>query len=160
MPTRRAVLLGGAAVGVGLVGVGVGVEQGALPGRPWFQAHLGLNGEDGAIPDVEPGPVEQGSFTSQARGGVDTGWSIIRPPGEPPASLVVALHGLGADHRTLTSPQFGIDRYLAAYVDGGGTPYAIVTVDRVPTARTRAGWSPTSCCRSWRSTGSTPRGSG
>jgi S-formylglutathione hydrolase FrmB len=123
------VLIGGAAVGVGLVGVGVGVEQGALPGRPWFQARLGLNGEDGVIPDVEPGPVQQGSFTSEARGGVETGWSIIWPPGERPARFVVALHGLGANHWTLTSPQFGTDRFLAAYVVEGGTPFAIVTAD-------------------------------
>ncbi len=129
MPTRRAVLLGGAVVGVGLVAAGAGVEQGALPGRPWLQAHLGLNDEDGVVPDVEPGPVEQGSFTSAARGGVDTGWSIIRPPGEPPSVFVVALHGLGADHWTLTSPALGLDRYLAAYVADGGTPFAVVAVD-------------------------------
>ncbi len=121
-------LLGGAAV-VGVGAVGAGIERGVLPGRPWLQANLGLNGEDGTIPDVEPGPIEKGSFLSAARGGVETGWSIIRPPGQPPSACVVALHGLGADHTTLTGPQFGIDRHLAAYVEDGGAPFAIVAAD-------------------------------
>jgi enterochelin esterase-like enzyme len=132
MPTRRAVLLGGAGVAaVGLVGVGAGIEQGVLPGRPFLQAHLGLDGEDGVIPDIEPGEVIAGSFVSAARGGVETGWSLILPPGIPPDGLpvVVALHGLGANHTTLTGPEFGIDRFLAAYVEDGGTPFAIVAAD-------------------------------
>lgn len=130
MPTRRSVLLGGVAVaGVGLVGVGI--EQGRLPGRPWLQEQLGLDGEDGVIPDVEAAPVVEDSFTSAARGGVETGWSLIRPPGvdDEPLPLVVALHGLGADHTTLTGPDFGLDRFLAAYVGAGGTPFAIVAPD-------------------------------
>jgi enterochelin esterase-like enzyme len=132
MPTRRAVLLGGAGVAaVGLVGVGAGIEQGVLPGRPSIQAQLGLNGKDGTIPDVAPGPVEEGSFVSAARGGVETGWSLILPPGSQGDGLpvVVALHGLGATHATLTGPGFGIDRFLAAHVDGGGAPFGIVAAD-------------------------------
>ena len=102
-----------------------------LPGRPFLQAHLGLNGEDGVVPDVEPGEVIEDSFVSEARGGVETGWSLILPPGSPTDGLpvVVALHGLGATHATLTGPQFGLDRFLAAHVEGGGTPFAIVTAD-------------------------------
>jgi enterochelin esterase-like enzyme len=41
----------------------------------------------------------------------------------------VALHGLGANHATLTGPELGIDRFLAAYVEAGGTPFAIVAAD-------------------------------
>jgi S-formylglutathione hydrolase FrmB len=125
------VLLGGAIVGAGLVGAGVGIEQGVLPGRPFVQAHLGLNGDDGVIPDVEPGPVEEGTFVSAARGGMETGWSLIQPPGDPghPLPLVVALHWLGADHATLTGRKLGLDRYLAAYVADGGTPLAIAAPD-------------------------------
>jgi enterochelin esterase-like enzyme len=132
MPTRRAVLLGGAGVAAaGLVGVGAGIEQGVLPGRPFLQARLGLDGEDGVIPDIEPGPVEEATFVSAARGGLETGWSLIQPPGDPghPLPLVVALHWLGADHTTLTGPKLGLDRYLAAYVADGGTPLAIVAPD-------------------------------
>ncbi len=131
VPTRRTFLLGGAATAAaGLVGAGVGIEQGALPGRPWLQARLDLNGEDGVVPEVEPGPVVEGSFTSEARGGVDTGWSLIRPPRHDELlPLVVAMHGLGADHRSITSPAFAVDRYLAAYVASGGTPFAIAAAD-------------------------------
>jgi enterochelin esterase-like enzyme len=132
VPKRRTFLLGGVGIATaGLVGAGAGIEQGLLPGRPFLQARLGLNGEDGTIPDVAPGPVETGSFVSAARGGVETGWSLILPPGIPPDGLpvVVALHGLGASHTTLTGPQFGIDRFLAAHVEDGGTPFAIVAAD-------------------------------
>jgi len=132
MPTRRAVLLGGAGVvTAGLAGVGYGVEQGVLPGRPWLQDHLGLNGADGVIPDIEPGQVIEDSFVSQARGGVGVGWSLILPPGPPTTALpvVVALHWLGADHETLTGPQLGLDRFLAQHVADGGTPFAIAAPD-------------------------------
>lgn len=128
--SRRA-LLGGAAGAVVAAGAaGTGVQQGWVPGRPWVQAHLGLNGEPGAVPDVEPGPVTTGSFVSAARGGLETGWALLRPPGgSGPLPLVVALHGLGADHATLIGPSFGLDRFLAAAVADGAAPYAIATVD-------------------------------
>jgi len=130
--TRRTFLLGGAGiVAAGLVGVGVGIQQGELPGRPFLQAHLGLNGEDGVIPDIEPGPVLEDSFTSAARGGVEVGWSLLLPPGSDSMAVpvVVALHALGGDHRTLTGPDFGLDRYLAQHVEDGGRPFVIAAPD-------------------------------
>lgn len=132
MPSRRTVLLGGAGVvAAGLVAAGAGVEQGILPGRPFFQEHLGLNGEDGVIPDVQPGPELEDSFTSAARGGVEVGWSLILPPGgeDPTLPLVVALHWLGVDHRSLTGNELGLDRYLAQHVADGGAPFAIAAPD-------------------------------
>jgi S-formylglutathione hydrolase FrmB len=42
---------------------------------------------------------------------------------------VVALHGLGGSHATLTGPEFALDRYLAAAVAAGAPPFAIATVD-------------------------------
>ncbi len=124
-------LLGGAAVAAAaVVGGGVGVEQGVLPGRPWLQARLGLNGEAGVVPDVEPGPVETGSFVSEHRLGADVGWCVIRSPGAArDLPVVVALHGLGEDHRSLLGPAFGLDRYLAAAVAAGVAPYAIAVAD-------------------------------
>ena len=90
--SRRALLMGGVAVTAGVVGAGLGVAQGEPPGRPWLQARLGLNGEAGLVPDVEPGTVTSGSFVSARRLGAATGWSIIRPPGEDgPLPVVVAL---------------------------------------------------------------------
>jgi pimeloyl-ACP methyl ester carboxylesterase len=123
-------LLGGA----GVVAAGLfGVEQGVLPGRPWLQEHLRLDGPDGVIPDVEPGRVVEDSFVSEARGGVEVGWSLILPPGVSPRDsslpLVVALHWLGADNTTLTGSELGLDRYLAAHAREGGQPFAIVAAD-------------------------------
>jgi pimeloyl-ACP methyl ester carboxylesterase len=132
VPSRRTFLLGGAGVvTAALAGTGLGIEQGALPGRPVFQEHLGLNGADGVIPDIEPGPVLEGSFTSAARGGVEVGWSLLLPPGpeEQVLPLVVALHALGGDHRTLGSPDFGLDRFLAQHVADGGAPFAVAAPD-------------------------------
>jgi hypothetical protein len=121
-------------VAAGLVAAGVGVEQGVLPGRPFIQEHLGLDGEDGVIPDIAPGLELEDSFASAARGGVEVGWSLILPPGYGAADaarlpLVVALHWLGVDHRQLTGRNLGIDRYLAQHVQDGGAPFAIAAPD-------------------------------
>ena len=131
MLSRRTLLLGGSAVaGSAAVAAGVGVEQGALPGRPWIQDRLGLNGAAGVVPDVAPGPVVSGSFISEHRLGARTGWSVIRPPGAPRRlPVVVALHGLHGDHATLLGPKFELDRFLAAAVASGVPPFAIATVD-------------------------------
>lgn len=123
-------LLGGATAAVVVVGTGAGVEQGVLPGRPWLQAHLGLNGEAGVIPDVEAGPVETHTFVSQHRLGAETGWCLIRPPGRhTDLPVVVALHGLGQDAATLVGPSMGLGRYLAAAVATGVPPFAIAAAD-------------------------------
>ncbi|MET0521121.1 MAG: alpha/beta hydrolase-fold protein [Jiangellaceae bacterium] len=130
-PSRRAILLGGLGVGAaGVAAAAVGVEEGVLPGRPLVQETLGLNGEPGRVPDVAPGRVVQGSFVSQARGGVRTGWSIAYPPGSPAElPVLVVLHGLGNDHRSAMSPHLGLDRFLAAGVKAGLPPFAIASVD-------------------------------
>ena len=131
MLSRRALLLGTAGAGVAGVGaVGVGIQQGVLPGRPFLQELLGRNGEDGFVPDIAPGRVERGSFPSQHRLGVGTGWALCRPPGSSgPLPLVVALHGVGGDHATLIGPSFGLPEFLAQAVAGGVPPFAIATVD-------------------------------
>lgn len=131
MPSRRAVLLGGTGVvAAGALGAGAGVYQGVLPGRPQVQALLGLNGEVGQVPDVVPGTVEVGSFVSERRGGVETGFRVITPIG-PSTGLpvVVALHGRGSNSRTLVGPDFHVEKFLAAHVKAGGAPFAIGTVD-------------------------------
>lgn len=124
-------LLGGAGVAVAAVaGTGVAVEQGVLPGRPWLQAHLGLNGEAGVLPDVEPGRTQTGSFVSEHRRGAQTEWCVIRPPGaEGELPVVVALHGLGQDTDTLVGSSMGLPRYLAAAVADGVAPFAIAAAD-------------------------------
>jgi enterochelin esterase-like enzyme len=131
VPTRRAFLLGGAGVAVaGVAGAGLGVEKDVLPGRTFAYEHLGLNGADGVVPDIEPGRVESGSFASAARG-TDVGYQVIFPPGDedPLLPVVVALHWLGADAATLTSDELGLDRYLAQHVADGGAPFVIAAAD-------------------------------
>jgi dienelactone hydrolase len=130
MLRRRTLLTGAAAVVVVGAGGAVGVQQGVLPGRPFLQKHLALNGEDGMVPDVEPGPVVTGSFTSRARLGEVVGWGLARPPGaDGPLPLVIALHALGGSHSSLLGPNFGVPEFLAAAVADGVPPFAIATVD-------------------------------
>ena len=131
MLSRRTLLLGGTAAGAALlVGAGVGVQQGALPGRPWLQEHLHLNGPDGVVPDVAAGPVEYGRFVSAARLGADTGWCLIYPPGhDERLPVVVALHALGQDHASLVAPDMGLPQYLAAAIRDGVPPFAIAAAD-------------------------------
>ena len=62
--SRRTLLIGGAGVVVaGVAGVAA-VEAGLLPGRTTLHSVLGLNGEAGVVPDIEPGPSVSGEFVS------------------------------------------------------------------------------------------------
>jgi pimeloyl-ACP methyl ester carboxylesterase len=130
MPSRRAVLLGGVGVvAAGAAGAGAGVYEGALPGRPQLQAVLGLNGEAGKVPDVEPALAEEGSFVSERRGGVETGFTVLTPLNSPAGlPVVVALHGRGSNHRSLARG-LRLERFLEDHVERGGAPFALCTVD-------------------------------
>lgn len=77
--SRRAVLLSGAGLAVAAAG-----SFGCTATRP------------GAT------DLEEGSFTSAARGGLETRWSISRPPGVTDATslpVLLVLHGKGGNHR-------------------------------------------------------------
>ncbi|MBZ5740346.1 alpha/beta hydrolase [Nocardioides mangrovi] len=126
MPSRRALLLGGAGVVVaGAVGAATGVEQGWLPGRPWAQAHLGLNGDDGVIPaDVEPVLGLTRSFRSEAMAGARVPYTLLQPFSRRPLPVVVALHGLGQHHDTVVG-ELGLGAYLAQAIQDGVRPFAI-----------------------------------
>jgi pimeloyl-ACP methyl ester carboxylesterase len=68
--------------------------------------------------------TETHSFTSAARGGRRTAWSIVRPAqAADPLPIVVALHGLGQDHSILRS--LGAAAALAA----SGHAFAVVAPD-------------------------------
>lgn len=128
MLSRRSLLAGGAVIGAAGVAGAAGVHQGVVPGRPWLQERLGLNGADGVVPEIDAAAPERGRFVSAHRG--PTGWALIRPAGTPAdLPLVVALHGLGADHATLLGASFGLPEFLAAHVAGGGSPFAIAAAD-------------------------------
>lgn len=125
MFSRRSLLLGGTAVGAVAVAAGIGVEQGVLPGRPWAQAHLGLNGEDGVIPrDVGPVLAVTNTFRS-AEMGRRVPFSLLYPPDSGrPLPVVVALHGLGQHHDTVDH-EIGLGAFLAQAIDRGVPPFAI-----------------------------------
>jgi acetyl esterase/lipase len=133
--SRRAFLIGGgAAVGVvvvGAVGGGLLVEEGVLPGKSKLDEALGRCGSMLEPPDVEPGPVTTGTFTSAARNGAELGWTVIRPPGSQPADALpvcLFLHGRGGSHTDATGPM-ELPRFLAGAVQDGVPPFAIVSVD-------------------------------
>jgi predicted esterase len=108
---------------------GFAVDRGWLPGRTRLRRALGRTGPAGHIPQVAPGRVVSGSFVSQLRGGVPTGWSVIYPGPRPePLPVLVALHGLGGDHRSFVD-ELGVDRFLPAAVASGVPPFAVATVD-------------------------------
>ena len=123
-----------ASAGVAAVGaISVAVDEGVLPGRSFLYAKLGLDGPDGEIPNVEPGRSVSGSFVSQARGGLRTGWTIAMPPGVRPGTralpVAVVLHGRGSDHNAAFTDYLALDRFLAAAVGQGATPFAMASVD-------------------------------
>ncbi len=118
---------GGAVLAVGAAGVAV--DEGLLPGRSRLRRALGQTGPAGHVPDVSPGHAVSGSFASRHRLGARTGWSVLYPGDRPePLPVLVALHGLGGDHRTWVT-ELGIDRFLVAAVRAGVPPFAIATVD-------------------------------
>ncbi|MEO5919907.1 MAG: alpha/beta hydrolase-fold protein [Pseudolysinimonas sp.] len=128
---RRTLLLG--AGGVAVVGVAgaLSIEAGLIPGRTTLHQLLGLNGESGEVPDVEPGPSTRGDFVSDARLGVSCGWTIAYPPGAEvgdPLPVLVVLHGYSNDNRAAFE-RLGLDRFLADAVAGGAAPFAIASVD-------------------------------
>lgn len=112
-----------------VVGGGVAVDEGVLPGRTRLRSALGLTGPAGHIPDVVPGAVVSGSFRSHHRLGAETGWSVIYPgPRAERLPVMVVLHGLGGDHTTPVT-ELGMDRFLPAAVAAGVPRFAIATVD-------------------------------
>jgi S-formylglutathione hydrolase FrmB len=129
--SRRGFVITGASV-LALAAVGgaaAAVNERILPGRSTMYRLLGLDGADGAIPDVKPVPTSSGSFRSAARAGTETGWTVAAPAGEKSLPVVVALHGYSGNHSALFGDQLGLDRFLAAHIDAGGAPFAIASVD-------------------------------
>jgi len=116
--TRRGVLTGGA-LGVGTaVGAGALVEYDVLPGRTRAYDLLGLNGDDGVIPDVRPGPVERGETDG-------LGWTIFRPPGgRERLPVVVALGGARQGVESFET-NLGLGQFLAA----SGERFAIAAIE-------------------------------
>jgi enterochelin esterase-like enzyme len=133
-PSRRSLLTAGAGfLAAGAAGVGL-LESQLLPGRVYLHSALGLTGEDGVVPEVEPGTRVTKSFTSRSRNGREVTWSVAYPPGvrtDARLPVVLALHGRGGDHR-FAFDDLGLDRFVAAGVTGWPTPFVAVSVDGGP----------------------------
>jgi enterochelin esterase-like enzyme len=134
--SRRAFLVGVAAAGGSVIALGAGayalVEAEVLPGKYRMAELLGACGDGPTIPDVEPGPVVSGRFTSAARRGGEVGWSVVYPPGSVQgASLPVCLTFPGrGGHHTDAVDALHLDRHLAAAVlEQGVAPFALVALD-------------------------------
>ena len=129
--SRRGLLAGAGLLGVGAGASAYSVSEGVLPGRSWLYRHLGPSGQPGVVPRVAPGRTVSGSFRSDARRGQRCGWAIAFPPaGGPNLPVAVVLHGRGNNHASAFDRTYlGLDRFLAASVRAGGTPFALASVD-------------------------------
>lgn len=129
---RRALLTGAAGAAV-LVATGGLVAAGELPGRGHLERALHIapgQGVDAAVPTARPGPLVSGTFLSK-RFRRRVGWSIAYPPGAHQGQalpVVLALPGRGGTGAGFLHT-IGYPSFLAAYVDGGGSPFAIAAVD-------------------------------
>ncbi|HVQ87284.1 MAG TPA: alpha/beta fold hydrolase [Actinomycetes bacterium] len=131
--SRRAFLLGGGAVGIAVVAGGYElVQQGVLPGRIPLNTLIGACGDAPAVPNIQPGAVVSGSYTSQARAGTEVGWSIAYPPGISDAAklpVCIAMHGRGGSNSWVFDT-LSLEYYLADAVENQGVPpFAIASID-------------------------------
>ena len=129
--SRRVLLASGGAVVV--VGAGGAlVEYDVLPGRSRAYDLLGLNGEAGVVPDVEPGPRVEGVLQSEYVDDDPAYW-ISYPPGSRPGDGCRSWSRctVPAAPRRRGATRLSLDVYLAASgrrmalaaVDGGLTSY-------------------------------------
>lgn len=132
-------LLGGITGLAAMGGAGWLVEQDILPGRSAAYSALGLNGDGAPIPDAEPGRLVTGSFTSQARGGVEVGWAVSYPVGASERArlpVLLILHGSSGDHTTAFG-DMALDRFRTLAVQDGAEPFVLAAIDGGET-----GWRP------------------
>jgi len=83
------------------------------------------------VPATTPGRLVSGSFTSAARHGARTGWTVAYPPGPARDHLpvLISLHGRGGSHRDSFAGSLQLHRYLADAVAHGSAPFALAAVD-------------------------------
>jgi S-formylglutathione hydrolase FrmB len=126
-------LAGAGALVLGTAATAIGVETGVLPGRSVAYHRLGLEGRDGKVPDVEPGPMVSGSFRSAHRLDKECGWTIAYPPGHQDGAqlpVAIVLHGQRNDHDSAFALGYlALGAFLAAATAAGSPPYALASVD-------------------------------
>ena len=128
--SRRGVLLGSLALGLGAVGAGAGMINDVLPGGPQLRRTMGLTGPAGSVPEVPPGQVTIEKLRSNTRG-QDVTLITMRPEGVGGVLPVcLALHGRGGDAHMYEA--LGMPQFLTAAAQDGVPPFAVVAVDGGP----------------------------
>ncbi len=128
--TRRRALLASGAVALTGAAALTGVELEVLPGKASLYRHLGADGVDGVVPDVEPARVHYGAFRSAARGR-RVGWAVATPGGRSAGlPVLLVLHGRGHDHTAaFRRSRLALHHFLTDAVRRGVPPFAVVSAD-------------------------------
>lgn len=130
--SRRRLILGAAGIAslTGLTACGVAHTATDPYGRDLFGGDDELPVQS-QVTEAPGGPaVITGSFNSARMAGRSTRWAVARPNdvvGTLP--VVVVAHALNTDERSIFGKALNMQGVLQEYVDGGGTPYAIASVD-------------------------------
>lgn len=126
--SRRTLVIGGAAAGVAVVGLGVGEYAEALPGGVRFRRLFGLTGPDGVVPDGPSAVLTTHRFASAARR-CQVNLISMTPVGADLGQLPVclALHGRGSSAQGMVD--LGLPQLLAAALHAGVPPFAVVALD-------------------------------
>ncbi|MGK2319523.1 alpha/beta hydrolase [Gordonia rhizosphera] len=89
-----------------------------------------LPSDTSPVPSPGGPPVVTGSFVSAKMGGRETRWAAVRPSGvSGQLPVVVVLHALNTNERSIFSSKLDIQSVLQRYVDAGNPPFAIAAAD-------------------------------
>ncbi|ACY20145.1 putative esterase [Gordonia bronchialis DSM 43247] len=82
-------------------------------------------------PQIASGPpLVTGSFVSAKMRGRPTRWAVVRPDGVTGRMpVVVVLHALNTNEKSIFSSKLEIQTVLQRYVDAGNAPFAIAAAD-------------------------------
>lgn len=138
MPMTRRNLLIGALSGTGLVAAaGAGgmvlVDHRVVPGRSALDRVLGRCDVDVPVAEPAAGALVEGAFTSTLRRAA-VRFAISYPPGFAPGAALpvcLVLHGFDSNARAALD-EGHYPQYVAGYVKGGGTPFALAAMDGGP----------------------------
>lgn len=129
--TRRSLLhAGGGLTAAAALGAAAGCSSEAKPKakpktktKPTFEP---------PVPPAAPaGKTVEGVMLSPKAPGLSIGWTVTRPHGVPDGQrlpVVIVLHGLGGDRHAFRNTAM-LPAYLTDYVDRGGEPFAVATMD-------------------------------
>ena len=95
----------------------------AVPGLALAMATMGAT-------EAKVTPIITGSFASAKMLGRPTRWAVARPNGVTgKLPVVVVLHALNTNERTIFNRKLQMQNVLQAYVEDGNPPFALAAVD-------------------------------